>query len=71
LTDADRAHPEVSKRLSARKGIEFVWAADRKSIPEQIAEYALKYRETGKAILIFVRTVEDLEKVRSRLEKEK
>lgn len=71
LTDADRVHPEVWKRLRARKGIEFVWVNDRKAIAEQIAECALKYRQTGKAILIFLRTVEDLEKVRNRLEKEK
>jgi CRISPR-associated endonuclease/helicase Cas3 len=70
LTDSDREHPEVAKRLNARKGLDFVLIANEKEIPEKAVEYALKYRDSGSAILVYLQTVEDLEKVRVRLEKE-
>jgi len=71
LTDADLNDPIVKERLYARKGLEFVHVSNAKAIPDEIAKCALGYRDSGQAILIFLRTLEDLDKVQARLVKEK
>jgi CRISPR-associated endonuclease/helicase Cas3 len=70
LTDSDRKHPEVAKRIYAKKGLEFAFVANKKEVAEKAVECALNYRESGRAVLVFLQAVEDVEKVRTRLDKE-
>jgi CRISPR-associated endonuclease/helicase Cas3 len=67
LTEADRKHPEVRKRLRAKKGITFHPLDDEKQTPDRVAERALEYEGTDQAILIFVLKLEHVEKVRAKL----
>jgi CRISPR-associated endonuclease/helicase Cas3 len=68
LTDTDRADPQVARRLNAPKLLCF-HSADADGIGAKVADLALDQRESGKAILIFVRKIEDIEKVVERLRK--
>ncbi len=70
LTEADRNNPLASRRLNARKIISF-HATDENGIAAKIADCALTYKQSNKAILVFVRQVEDLKKIADRLEKDK
>ncbi|MGH7287528.1 MAG: helicase-related protein, partial [Myxococcota bacterium] len=69
LTDADRKHAEVRKRIKAKKGIVFLPVDDDKKLPERVAERALKHKNSGQAILVFLRKLEDVEKVAGQLAK--
>jgi CRISPR-associated endonuclease/helicase Cas3 len=71
FTDDDRQHPEARKRIYAKKGIVFHPIDDEKNIPENIAKYALEYKEHGQAILVFLRKLEHVEKVVEALHKSK
>ena len=55
LTDADRSNDVVSKRIHARKGVKFWPVTDQKAVADGIADGALAYKESGQAILVFVR----------------
>lgn len=70
LTAAERNGevPEVKKRLRAKKTIR-LHACDERQLPERIAELALAHQESGQAILVFLRKVEDVEKVATKLPK--
>lgn len=68
LSERDQAAPEVAKRLNARKLAHF-HSVERQKPAETIAQCALAYRDSGQAILIYVRRLEDLNKIRQRLEK--
>ena len=70
LTDADRTNDIVRARIESKKGISF-FPADEKRIAETVADHALAYRDSGQAILVFLRKVEDVERVCDRLDKEK
>jgi CRISPR-associated endonuclease/helicase Cas3 len=67
LTDDDRAHPVIRERIEAKKGIAFHPVEAEKSTPDRVAEQALAYEDGGKAILIFLRRLEHVEKVMARL----
>jgi CRISPR-associated endonuclease/helicase Cas3 len=67
LTAADRKHPVVRERIEAKKGITFYRVDDEKKTPDRVAERALEYEGTGQAILIFLRKLEDVEKVAAKL----
>ena len=71
LTDADRAHDTVKARIHARKGITFWPVADQKSVADRVADRAFAHRDSGQAILVYVRRLEDFDKVRQRLSREK
>ena len=60
----------VWRRLKARKGIRF-HPATRNEVAKQIGELARLRKESGKAILIFVRTVKEVEAVREVLSNKK
>jgi CRISPR-associated endonuclease/helicase Cas3 len=78
LTEAERNPPadvpdppalpihHVWRRLKARKGISFILTS-RAELPATIADRALRHKEQGKAILVFVRTIDDVNAVRSAL----
>ncbi len=71
LTAADRKHAVVRKRVEAKKGIGFWHIDDEKKIADEVAQRALKHRNGGQAILVFLRKLEDLQKVADNLRKEK
>jgi CRISPR-associated endonuclease/helicase Cas3 len=72
LTDADKQHEEVRKRIFARKGIRFHdEIEDEKRTADAVAEQALSHRDSGEKVLVFLRTVDAVEKVVARLAKEK
>lgn len=71
LTDADRKHSVVRKRIEAKKRIAFGPIEDEKETADAVAQRALKHRDSGQAILIFLRRLEDVEKVADALRKAK
>jgi CRISPR-associated endonuclease/helicase Cas3 len=67
--DKDRNHPEAGKRLNAKKWLAFYAVQDEKHIAGKIVERATDLMEPGKAVLIFLRRLEDVEKVAADLRK--
>jgi CRISPR-associated endonuclease/helicase Cas3 len=67
LTDGDREHPEVRQRVNARKGLTLVPVPDAKSTAGGVTRLALDYADSGQAILIFLRRLEDVDAVAKRL----
>ncbi len=70
FTDNDRKHPIVRDRIKAKKWIKFHPIKDRKEIAESIGQLAMNYSNSGQAILIYSRTVKDVNKIVDRLKKE-
>jgi CRISPR-associated endonuclease/helicase Cas3 len=70
LTKADRAHDIVKARIHARKGIKFWPVTNQKSLADAIADRALAYKDSGQAILVFVRKLHDFDKIVQRLTRE-
>lgn len=71
LTPEDRKNTTVQRRLQATKTLE-LHPVEEKSQTEALIELALQHRASGRAILVFVRSVEEVEKICSRLrDKEK
>jgi CRISPR-associated endonuclease/helicase Cas3 len=71
LSDKDRDDAEVRKRIEAKKAICLHENKDEKKLAEEIAELALKHEKSGRAVLVFMRKVEDVEKVGKRLPKDR
>ena len=69
LSDKDHANAVVQKRIHATKRITLHEEADEKIAAERIAAIALEHQNSGRAILIFTRTVHDLGIVADRLKK--
>jgi CRISPR-associated endonuclease/helicase Cas3 len=72
LSDRDRAEPEVRKRIEAKKAIDLSHEnKDEKKLAGEIADLALQHDKSGRAVLVFVRKVEDVEKIVKRLPKDR
>lgn len=69
LTDADHEDETVRKRVNAKKAIYLHEQKDKAKLAEQLAELALRFKDSGKAILVFARTVDDVLKVRDEFRK--
>jgi CRISPR-associated endonuclease/helicase Cas3 len=69
LSDAERDAGGVAKRIKAKKGLSLHPVDDEKQVPERVADLALSHKDGGEAILVFLRKLEDLEKVAGRLRK--
>jgi len=69
LTDADRKHKVVKQRIEAKKGVAFYLVNDERTINDSISTLALKLAEQhpDSAILVFVRKVDDVEKIVKKL----
>jgi CRISPR-associated endonuclease/helicase Cas3 len=67
LSDKDRAEPEVRKRIEARKAVHLHENKDEKKLADEIGDLALKHKESGRAVLVFVRKVDDVDKVVKKL----
>jgi CRISPR-associated endonuclease/helicase Cas3 len=61
--------PAVRERIEARKGIVFHPIADDKKPVETVVLLALAHKDSGQAILIYLRTVEQVQKVVDALRK--
>ena len=66
----NEADPTVKKRLYAKKAIHIHSLKDAKKLADQIADLAIAHEDSNRAVLVFVRTVEDVVKVRDKLDKE-
>ncbi len=72
LGPEDRTHPIVRQRIRAKKGLVFHAVEDeKKETAERVAELALGYKDSGLAILIFLRRLDDVERVAEKLGKAK
>lgn len=72
LTDADRAVPEVCKRINAAKAMEFHPIVDeKKKLADKLVELALVHKDSERAILVFARSVETVGMVVAALRKAK
>ena len=67
--DASEPLREVWKRTSAKKGAAFHPVNDEAAIPDKVLELAKAHEDTGQAILVFLRKVDDVEKLADRLPK--
>jgi CRISPR-associated endonuclease/helicase Cas3 len=72
LTPADEADDFVKQRIHAKKTMTFHSIDDeKKQLADKLVELAIVHKDSQGAILIFVRTVDDLVKVVAELRKEK
>lgn len=71
LTEADKLHSGVARRLHAAKSLRLHPVADEKLLAERLAALALARRDSGRAVLIFARSVEVVQRVSAELLKQK
>lgn len=69
LTGDDQKHPVVRERIDAKKSLSLHPVDDEKKTADEIARIALEHADSGQAILVFVRRLDDLEKVAEKLKK--
>lgn len=69
LTEEERQGriPEVARRLKARKTIRLHAVDDEKQLADRVAELARAHEASGQAILVYVRRLEDVEKLARKL----
>lgn len=64
LTPADEANEVVKRRLRAKKALTFYSVDDEnRKLADKLLELALAHGDSGQAILVFVRTIDDLGKI--------
>ena len=71
LEQDDHDNTTVRKRVEAKKTLQLHPPTDPKKLADKVAELALGYKDSKKAILIFVCTVDDVTKVSDKLHKAK
>ncbi len=73
FTKEDLHHPEVLRRLKAKKGLRFHTIDDEKKLSEEIARLATRkdLLESHSAILIYLRRLDDVSRVAERIQKAK
>ncbi len=72
LTDDDRQHSVVKQRIEAKKALHLHSIDDEsKELADELTDIALNYQDSGVAVLVFARTVENVEKVVGKLTKAK
>jgi CRISPR-associated endonuclease/helicase Cas3 len=71
LTEKDREDPEVKNRIRAKKRLVAHPVEDEKAVVQKIADLALAHKDSGQAVLIFVRTVEAVNEVAKKLDTSK
>ena len=68
LTEEDRANAVVKQRIHARKGIAFHTVKGEKgATAAKIGDLAASYKDSGQAILVFVRTIDDVNVVAKKI----
>jgi CRISPR-associated endonuclease/helicase Cas3 len=71
LTAADLNQEDIRKIIEARKGISFVSVKDESHVAEEVYRRALEFKDSGQAILVFLRKLKDVETVADKLNKMK
>ncbi|MCI0747474.1 MAG: type I-U CRISPR-associated helicase/endonuclease Cas3, partial [Verrucomicrobia subdivision 3 bacterium] len=71
LSEADKANETVRRRIHATKQLRLTAIADEKQLADQISELSLSCRDSGRAVLIFARSVEAIQKIESAIGKAK
>jgi CRISPR-associated endonuclease/helicase Cas3 len=71
LTKADEANATVRQRIHATKQLRLTPIADEKQLAEKLSELALARRDSGRAVLVFARSVETVQKIEGSLDKAK
>jgi CRISPR-associated endonuclease/helicase Cas3 len=71
LEVADYANVVVQQRIFAKKGIALHECADEKKMFDKVAELALAHKDSGRAILVFVSSIEGVNQVEGQLRKAK
>jgi CRISPR-associated endonuclease/helicase Cas3 len=70
ITEEDKRNEFVNKRLNAVKKLSLVPSNDgQKENDKKLIEFALAFKDTGRAILIYVRSVESATKIAAELDK--
>jgi CRISPR-associated endonuclease/helicase Cas3 len=70
LTEADRSHAVVKQRIHATKKLTLHEVDEKKELVDAIVKQALSMRDRNRAIVVFLRTVDDVDKVVAKLRKE-
>jgi CRISPR-associated endonuclease/helicase Cas3 len=68
LTKDDLRNRIVKKRVTARKGLAFHAVPDGRAIADKVAELALLHQDSGQRILVFLRSLDDVDRVAVRLQ---
>lgn len=68
--DEEEKSPLVKERLRAPKRLTLIPLDDPKKLPDKLAEFALRHKASNRAILVFARSVEHVEKIANTLRKE-
>ena len=68
--DEEEKSPLVKERLRAPKKLSLIPLEDPKKLPDKLAEFALCRKASNRAILVFARSVEHVEKIANTLRKE-
>ncbi|HYG22083.1 MAG TPA: type I-U CRISPR-associated helicase/endonuclease Cas3 [Verrucomicrobiae bacterium] len=71
LSKADADHPVVAKRINATKLLRLAALGDEKQLADKLAELVLSRRDSGRAVLIFARSVEVVQKIEASIGKAK
>lgn len=71
LSPEDENDERVKQRVFACKQLMLHSIADEKQLPEELVKLALARRDSGRAILIFARSVETVQRVAEALDKQK
>ena len=69
LSEADKANETVRRGIHATKQLRLTAIADEKQLADQISELSLARRDSGRAVLIFARSVEAVQKIESAIGK--
>jgi CRISPR-associated endonuclease/helicase Cas3 len=71
LTADDRANETVQKRVGAKKAVHLHENKDEKKLADELADLALRHKDSGRAVLVFARTVDAVDKIADKLRKAK
>jgi CRISPR-associated endonuclease/helicase Cas3 len=69
LTPSDEQHAIVQQRIGANKKIHLHENQDERELADVVADLALKFKGSERAILIFVRKVDDVDRITKKLPK--
>lgn len=65
----DRKNAVVRERIAAKKSITLIPLKDAKKPGTELADKAISLRDTGKSVIVFARTVEDVTTIAEKLDK--
>jgi CRISPR-associated endonuclease/helicase Cas3 len=68
ITEADEQNAEIQRRLFAIKQLILHELPAGKKLPEELSRLALDKKNSGRAVIVFARSVDDVEKVAANLE---